>query len=299
MSVLSSPQGVPERVWSLVGGLLALGGSTDRESLDRLINPGFIKDGLSVRTEPKLAANALGAATSLGFIDANREEARSAGPSDLASASEFADAVHDRLISLPDEDNDRVLLEAYAWVVAESDRQGDLAWVYEWSRDTFADEANKGLVGEDEDGKPMNPTKAVAWRRWLSFLGLGVSMPISTLTDFPSPAGRIARELERAGLKDGEELSGTKFVGLLAERMPYLDGGRLFKQACERISHQPKPRRLSPLLSAGLRDLHDEGRIRLRPRGDSTDAIQLADDPAHEIQTFNLVIIAPASGAAA
>lgn len=299
MSVLSSPQGVPERVWSLVGGLLALGGSTDRESLDRLINPGFVKDGLSVRTDPKLAANALGAATSLGFIDAGREEARSLAPSDLASVSEFADAVHDRLIGLPDDDNDRVLLEAYAWVVAESDRQGDLAWFYEWSRDAFVDEANKWLVGEDEDGKPMNPTKLVAWRRWISFLGLGVPMPIGTLIDFPSPAGRIARELERVRLKDGEELTATKFLALLAERMPYLDGGRLFKQACERIAHQPKPRRLSPLLSAGLRDLHDEGRIRLRPRGDSTDAIQLADDPAHEIQTFNLVIIGLSAGAAA
>jgi hypothetical protein len=298
MSVLSNPQGVPERVWSLVGGISALGGSTDRESLDRLINPGFVKDGLNVRTDPKLAANALGAATSLHLIEANRDEARLTVPSDLGSASQFADAVHDRLIALPDDDNDRVLLEAYAWVAAESDRQGNLAWIYEWGRDAFADEANKGLVGEDEGGKPMNPTKAVAWRRWLSFLGLGVQMPMGNLVDFPSPASRIAREIERAHLKNGEELTATKFIALLAERMPYLDGGRLFKQACERISHQPKARRLSPLLSAALRDLHDEGTVSLRPRGDSTDAVLLADDPAHEIQTFNLVIIRP-SGASA
>ena len=36
MSVLTRPQGVPERVWSLVGGLSALGGTTDRATLDRV-----------------------------------------------------------------------------------------------------------------------------------------------------------------------------------------------------------------------------------------------------------------------
>jgi hypothetical protein len=145
----------------------------------------------------------------------------------------------------------------------------------------------------------MNPTKAVAWRRWLSFLGLGVQMPIPSLVDFPSPSARIAREIERAKLKSGEDLTAAQFLDLLAGRMPYLDGGRLFRQACERIGHQPKPRQLSPLLSAGLRDLHDEGAIRLRPRGDSKDRVTLADDPAHEIQTFNLVAVGAAQAAAA
>ena len=65
---------------------------------------------------------------------------------------------------------------------------------------------------------------------FLSFLGLGVAMPIPSLIDFPSPAARIAREIERAKLKRGEELTASKFLALLAERMPYLDGGRLFNR---------------------------------------------------------------------
>ena len=49
-------------------------------------------------------------------------------------------------------------------------------------------------TGEDEDGRPMNEFKAVAWRRWLLFLGLGVPLPLVSAPDFPSPAARILRE---------------------------------------------------------------------------------------------------------
>lgn len=291
MSVLTRPQGVPERVWSLVAGLSSIGGKSDRETLDRLINPGFLRDGLLIKTKAELAGDALGAASSLKLIEATRDEAQLAPGFEGEDPAQFADRVHDRLVQLPPEESDRVLLEGYAWVAAESDRQSDLAWMYEWTRDEFADNANQGLTGEDEGGKPMNTTKAVAWRRWLSFLGLGVALPLANTPDFPSPAHRIARELDRAGLKPGEELTKARFLEIIAERMPYLDGGALFKQACQRIGHQPRPRRLSPLLSAGLRDLHDEGRIQMRPRGDASDALTLADDPTHPIQTFNLVLI--------
>jgi hypothetical protein len=297
MSVLSSPQGVPERVWSLVAGLSAIGGKTDRESLDRLINPGFEKDGMTILTKPDLANNSFGAASSLGLIRVDKGEAVLADGMRAQAPSEFADYIHDLLLELPSGHSDRVLLEAYAWVAATSDREEDLAWLYELSREEFADKANENLVGDDEDGRAMNSTKAVPWRRWLVFLGLGVPLPLTNQPDFPSPAPRIAREIERAKVKRGEEMSAKDFLALLSNRMPYLDGGALYKQACDRIGHKPKERRLSPLLSAALRDLHDEGTIRMRPRGDSADMVRLSDDPAHEIQTFNLVVIRPSKGA--
>lgn len=298
MSVLSNPQGTPERVWSLVGGLSALGGTTDRQSFDRLINPGFEKDGLSVRTDSKLAGNALGAASSMKLVDANREQAVLAEGFSLESASDFADCLHDHLLAGKASESDRVLLEGYAWIAAESDRRGDLAWIYEMTAAEFADFANTGLVGEDEDGKPMNSTKAVAWRRWLSFLGLGVALPLPAV-DYPSPAARIAREIERAKLSTEQPLTADAFIELLATRMPYLDRGKLYRQACERIGHQARDRRLSPLLSAGLRDLHDEGVIRMQARGDSAGAVALSDDRDHAIQTFNLVFTGEREGAAA
>jgi hypothetical protein len=73
MSVLTRPQGVPERVWSLVAGLSSIGGKSDRETLDRLINPGFLRHVLHIKTKAELAGDALGAAYSLMLIEAGRD----------------------------------------------------------------------------------------------------------------------------------------------------------------------------------------------------------------------------------
>src|SRR5262245_20803707 len=291
MSVLARPQGLPERVWSLVAGLAAVGGCADRAIFEALINPGFTKDGVFTQTKTELARDTLGAASSLELVRYDRNEASLLA--NVASAQELADHLHDHLANLPPGDTNSIIFEAYAWVAAESDRHGDLGWMYDLDRKNFADQANGALVGEDEDGHPMNDTKVVPWRRWLTFLGLGVPLPLANVPDFPSPASRIEREIRRAGLPLGEEIAAGRFLATLAERMPYLDGGRLFVQASQRIGHVAQPRTLSPLLSAALWDLHDERAILLRPRGDSTDAVKLTGDSSHEIQTFNLVIVSP------
>ncbi|RWL75136.1 MAG: hypothetical protein EOR69_31955 [Mesorhizobium sp.] len=290
MSVLARPQGLPERVWSLVAGLEAIGGSTDRETFEALINPGFTKDDDFVQTKPELARDTLGAASSLGLLEFDRNEATL--KSCFASADDLADHIHDHLANLAPGDTNSVMFETYAWLVAESDRQGSLSWIYEIDRKAFADQANAVLVGQDEDGRLMNDTKVLPWRRWLAFMGLGVPLPLgSGVPDYPSAASRIAREVRRAGFSDGEEIPADRFLATLAERMPYLDGGRLFAEACARIGHVPRQRSLSPLVSAALWDLHDDGTMTLRPRGDSKDAFRLSGDPSHSVQTFNLVIV--------
>lgn len=291
MSVLARPQGLPERVWSLVAGLAAIGGRAERSTFEALINPGFVKDRLFIQTKADLARDTLGAASSLGLVTYDRREGSLLHDGAFASAEELADHIHDLLIALSAEDTNKVLLETYAWLAAEADRTGDLGWIYDLDRKVFADRANEGLIGEDEDGKPMNEVKAVAWRRWLAFLGLGVALPLTSVPDFPSPAARIVRELKRTGIMNGTEMSAQEFLRILSERMPYLDGGRLFLQACNRIGHIPRTRFLSPLLSAALRDLHDEEFLTMRPRGDATDAVRLTEDPSHPIQTFNIVTV--------
>ena len=184
---------------------------------------------------------------------------------------------------------DVVILEAFAWLVAESDRSGGLEWIYQSGRDEFADKANTGL-----SGKEMNTTKLVAWRRWLAFLGLGVAMPNDrNAPDFPSPATRIARELARADLTAGTSLLAGDFLELLGQRMPYLDRGRLFIQACQRIGHTATRGRLSPLVSVALRDLHDDHTLRLVPSGDAAERVRLSEDIAHAIDAFTTVIVFP------
>ena len=297
MSVLARPQGYPERVWALVAGLAALGGRTDRDGFKALLNPGFARNGGLVQANPDLANDALGAASSLGLVDLDRNEAAlpvSVEPASVESVSALADHLHDRLANLPAGDTNAVILDTYAWIVAESDRRGDSGWIYDLDSKALADQASVALA-EDEDGRPMNSTKLPAWRRWLLFMGLCIPFPSATSPELLlSPTPRIAREIRRAGLQVGVEILGADFLAALAARMPYLDGGALFMEACRRIGHVPRPRGVSPLLSAALRDLHDEGVIALRARGDAADGLRLVDEPSHPIpNTFNLITVTP------
>jgi hypothetical protein len=290
MTLLSSPQGTPERVWSLVAGLSALGGTLQRATYDGLLNPGFERDGNEVKAKATLAADAHNAALSLNLVEGTRDQVTLTvtAPQDFKG---FADLVHDRLVALESGDADTTILEGFAWIVAESDRQGGLEWIYQSGRDELADKANEGLAG-----KEMNTTKAVAWRRWLMFMGPGITMPHDRgAPDFPSPAARIARELRRPGLGlvSGANLPAREFLELLAKRMPYLDRGRLFLQACQRIGHVSTSGRLSPLLSAALRDLHDDHTLHLVPSGDAADRVRLSEDSAHPIDAFTTVILFP------
>lgn len=291
MSVLARPQGWPERVWSYVAGLEALGGSAEREQIEALINPGYLKDGAKVHTAATMAGDIFGAARSLALITQDRQRVTLCDGVETSDFEVFADALHDRFASPAADDTNRVMFETYAWFVAESDRQGHLAWLTELSNPQLADAAIQGLRGEDEDGRPMNPTKLVAWRRWMGRLGLMIDLPLTKAPDHPHATARTARELARGGLAPGDRLTHREFLRRLVERQPYFDTGRLFVQACARMDHTPKPDRLSPLLSATLRDLHDDGRIQLELPGDSGDGLTLTGAEDHEVTNFNNVTI--------
>jgi hypothetical protein len=286
MSVLSSPQGTPERVWSLLAGLAALGGTCKRDTFDALLNPGFIRNGDEIKAETSLASNARAAATSLGFIS-NEKDSQALKVELPATLIGFADLVHDRLVELDSNHVDSVLLEAYAVMIAKSDQLSETSWIYQVTRDDYLELLNQGL-GRRE----MNPTKEVAWRRWLAFLGLSVPVPTST-PNFPSPAARILRELQRADIQPKSKKPAKEFVSFLAERMPYLDGGPLFAEACRQLEHKPEVGRLSPLLSVALRDLNDDGSIKLIPIGDSGERMRLSEDISHRIDAFSIVEFFP------
>jgi hypothetical protein len=291
MSALARPQGTPDRVWSYVAGLAALGGRAPRDDIEGLFNPGYRKDGQEILTKENLAGDTFGAATSLNLVVADRQQVWLGEGLEIGSQERLADDLHDRLCTVTAENTNRVMLETYAWMAAESDRQGHLDWIYDWGRDELADRANEGLSGEDEDkGRLMNSTKMVAWRRWMGFLGLSLVLPLQA-PDYPLHAARTARELARAGLGAGQALTGEAFMDLVSQRQPYLDGGRLFAQACARIGHTPQPSRLSPLMSAGLRDLHDQKVLTLTLSGDSGGGFTLTGDDAHAMPNFNAVTI--------
>ena len=122
------------------------------------------------------------------------------------------------------------------------------------------------------------------------FLGLGVPMPRSDF--YPYPAQRLRREISR--LRSEESLPKVMeveaFIGRIVERMPYLDGGRLFLSSVERVRLPPLGRRVSRVLSGTLRDLHDDKRLVLDAIGDAKETYALAPEP-HAVRNIKAVTL--------
>lgn len=296
MSVLSSPQGSPERVWSLLAGLQALGGRAERALIDGLFNPGYVVNGQSVIVENTLVGNTHGAATSLGFLSLEGREAVLDPALTASTADEFADSVHDRLIALADADEDATLLKTYAWLAVECDRLQGVGWIFEARREDLADQASKALGGHGEDGRSMNSTKWVAWRRWMAFLGLSSRQPFANVQDLPDPTRRLLREIAREGLPKGSRLQADEFLQIVGRRMPYLDRGRLFTKHADALGHAPPPRRVSPLLSFALNQLHVDGEISLQVSGDSAGVFKLSGAEGLVPAAFDAVTLREAPG---
>src|SRR3546814_15399046 len=71
MSLLSATQGTPERVWSLVSVIAGNGGTLSKADAAAWLNPGFTRNGESVQVKPTAFSQVLGAATSLGAVEAD------------------------------------------------------------------------------------------------------------------------------------------------------------------------------------------------------------------------------------
>src|SRR3546814_9049381 len=88
----------------------------------------------------------LGAATSLGAVEADAATLRLTPACCVTSYATFCDWVHDTLIALDSADKDAVVLETFAWLAVEADRQGAAGWINEWTNDAFADAADQALT---------------------------------------------------------------------------------------------------------------------------------------------------------
>lgn len=293
MSVLSQPQGTPERVWSLIDGLQAAGGILQAEDYSALLNPGYVREGNMVAISPTQAKDATGVSTNLNLVVKEEDNYRLVGTS-LITSEIFPDLVHDIFLACAPGEPDAVMLDAYAWLIAESHRRKDLAWCTTMDNNSFVDAMRAGLKGEDDDGsRTMNTTRLPAWRRWQVFLGLCQALPATEKTNYWhfSPARRIARELVRAKVPIETSISLTEFLGVVAERCPYLDGGSKFSSVCNSLGYVHSPRELSAALTVGLRELEADGLLEFSLIGDSSDAVQFLSDPSFRTNSFNRVSV--------
>jgi hypothetical protein len=296
LSLLSDTQGTPERVWSLLRLLAASGGAASFADVNAWMNPDF-RGGTADRDSLQGALRqTIGAASSLGLVEMtgrNQYRLKKDLPNSLDG---FADLVHSRLVAADSNAADSVMFEAYGAVVALTEKHGGTGWAGRTRTDVAADIDHALRPVETRDGeRRFNDTKYAPWVRWMTFLGLGYEAPMAggRTAFYPYPAERLSREFSALGddLPPKREHEADLVLPFLSRRMPYLDGGRWFQAAAERLAVSLPPQSLTRVLSGALRDLHDDGRLLLAMLGDTASAYTLGRDPAHSLRVFKTLLI--------
>jgi hypothetical protein len=293
MSILSSTQGTPERVWSLVSLVAANDGRIDRAEAANWLNPTFLENNQLIDDKDSFA-QVQGAATALGALTLVNKVLELNPACDTNNYTSFADWSHRHLRGLESDQKDAVILEAYAWVMARCQQEGDASWFRAMSASEQADAINEALPeGSDDDGdRRMNTSKLASWRRWLIFLGLMEELPFSGPSRYHlSATKRVAREIDTNILPRNVEMTGEDFLFHLRSSGPYLDGGKMFLERARNNRIKPDERRLSPIFSSALRDLHDAGVLELKILGDRPGYHTLTGDIAHKVGAFHAVTI--------
>lgn len=293
MSLLSDTNHSPQRVFALLRLLDAEGGALDFDAIKNWFKPEFRGgDQRSSESEHVNIRQMLGAAASLDLITSDAQNHYRLQGSVPATLDDFADLVHDRLVSVDWSDADSIVLEAFAATVVLSEVEQGTAWL-DLNAKERASRINKavrrdGTEEGDESKNRFNSTKASPWKRWIVFLGLGISMPKGEL--YPYPVARLEREIARmrlAGLLEDETDIET-FLVAIASRLPYFDGGRLFAASADQVRLPPMGRRLSRVLTGALRDLHDDKRIALDTIGDAKESYAMTGEP-HVVKSVKAV----------
>jgi hypothetical protein len=294
MSLLSDTNYSPQRIFALLRLLEAQEGQLSFDSIRTWLKPtarGAEQKGSEENTNIR---QLLGATVSLGLIETpsqNQYKLTASVPSTIES---FADTVHDRLVALEKGHPDSIVLEAYAAMVVLTEAEQGTSWLDLTAKDRAA-RINAAVSApetdeDDEDNKRFNATKSSPWKRWMIFLGLGVPMPRSDL--YPYPVQRLGREIARMRAEETipKTIEVEAFIRQLAERMPYLDGGRFFLASVDSLRIAPMGRRISRVLSGALRDLHDDKCLVLEAIGDAKETYALTPEP-HAVRNIKTVTL--------
>ncbi|TAX30782.1 MULTISPECIES: hypothetical protein [Rhizobium] len=294
MSLLSDTNHSPQRIYSLLRLLDAQNGQLGFDSIRTWLKPairGIEQNGSEENTNIR---QLLGATASLELIESpsqNRYKLTAPVPPTMEA---FADTVHDRLVGLDMSHPDLVVFEAFAAMVVLTEAEQGTLWLDLSAKDRAA-KINAAMRApetdeDDDEKKRFNVTKSPPWKRWMIFLGLGVPMPRSDL--YPYPAQRLEREIGRmhASETTPKVMEVEAFIEKIGERMPYLDGGRLFLASADRVRLPPLDRRVSRVLSSTLRDLHDDKRLVLGTIGDAKESYELTQEP-HAVRNIKSITL--------
>ncbi|MFZ6181623.1 hypothetical protein [Nannocystis pusilla] len=291
MSLLTYTQGRFEGVRSLVRLLHAHQGRMPRALVLKWMQPEAFQ---SERGATKPVEQLIGCARSLRLVEDVQRDLVLVGEPGPTDPVAFADRVHAILRDEPDP-GDRVMFLVYAWFVVKIEQHGGTQWIADATVNDLTDEAEAALAkhSPDERADTFNSTRFSAWCSWIVALGLGHEAACLPAF-FPHPSERLSRELPSCVRELGVnvEIPARGFLDVLKQRMPYLDGGAIWKDVAARSGFVPREKTLGRVLSEALRELHDEGRLQLIMRGDSAGAVALASDPLHAVATFSAVRLA-------
>ncbi|WP_434718131.1 hypothetical protein P5W98_00665 [Paraburkholderia sp. A1BS-2L] len=129
----------------------------------------------------------------------------------------------------------------------------------------LASDFNAGLADHIEKRNPLNSTKLTHYLRWYVYVGLGWFDPMGRF--IPDPTERLRRALPNI-FSDQRRLDAAPFMSALAVACPELDGGSLFMDMSSG-RYDFAARSCSRALAVGLRNLHEDGVIRLECPKDS------------------------------
>lgn len=134
-------------------------------------------------------------------------------------------------------------------------------------------------INVNKDINMYNETNVTGWRTWVCFLGLGFNHNSIVV---PNAAWRLQDVLEEdQNLGRERPMQFKDFMAWLGQHCPELDCGEL---SCNnRGQSETREQHLSLALSAGLRALHDSGRIKLGYVSDARDVWYLEPAATHEI----------------
>ncbi len=287
MSLLTDTQGTPERVWSAMSAVTAADGLLGRDDLQALLNPNFVRNGQEREPTDVAPKQAIGSTVSLGLINLENGSYR-LGVEAASDYAAFTDRVHARLCSIEADDADYLVLETYAWMLLEIDKRQSLHWTAQ-AAPTFANAAENAIGNPAGGDLRINGTKVTPWRRWIQVMDLAINLP-GDLGFHPSLTGRLTREIDGMDLPRDMEIPFADFLAAASRAMPYIDGGALQDVVLKKTGQKPDRRRLSRLLSIGLRDLSDAGRIELVIRGDAANTFELAADDRAAASVLGIVL---------
>jgi hypothetical protein len=293
MALLAATQGTPERLWAIVKFVAAHGGALSRAELQQWLKPRYdgVADTGRDEKDRSLVNQTVQAAAGLGLIVSQRDRVElliTSVPTDIQG---FADLVHTMLIAQPAQSADADILDAFACATVQTEVRGNRQWLSEWTAAQIADLLTRSLAprATETTDQRFNTSRPATWLRWLEFVGLNETL--SSRATLLSVANRLKRVLAVSDLPRGGPVGAADFLNWVAASLPYLDNGALFLAASKRMGHVPTAN-LSRILSAALRDLHEDEVIRLVvPRGDAQLSARMTPDPFAQVQGFNAVVL--------